>query len=166
MSFDRILRLYCSKSSSILNSYREKPNIYNESFKEAFRSIKNNQKQLTGWFSKEMQSWHTFSRLGAVLIVVLTPHMSGHLMKPIKYTEDFKGAIRNIKNYKKCPKRAIQVFFLQIRCQGTLWNQLETIKTSNKLSRTSKSQIQPESDKNCQKGNFQRRLQSSGILLR
>ena len=42
-----------------------------------------------------------FSRLRAVLIVivVLTPHMSGHLMKPFKYTEDFKGAIKNIKNY-------------------------------------------------------------------
>ena len=54
-------------------------------------------------------------KVGARLILVLTPHISGHLMKPIIYTVVFTGAVRNVKSSKygkNEPKTAKSVIFL------------------------------------------------------
>ena len=81
--------------------------------------------------------------------------MSGYLTEPIRDNEDFKGAVRNVQNGPKQPnacfskEMAVLTHFfkgygrdsscsLLIKCQGTLWNQSETMKTSKEPSGKSK----------------------------
>ena len=68
-----------------------------------------------GIFKGDNSLYTLFSRLWARLILVLTPHISGHLMKPIIYTVVFTGAVRNVKSSKygkNEPKTAKSVIFL------------------------------------------------------
>ena len=74
------------------------------------------------------------------------------LMKPIRDNEDFKGAVRNVKNNQKRAKKIKRVIFKGdgsldtlfngfgrdlscsrlFTCMGILWNKSEAVKTSKK----------------------------------
>ena len=89
-------------------------------------------------------------------------------MEPIRDNEDYKGAVRNVKNGPKSANKAKRVIFKGggsldthfagygrdssfsglLTCQGILLNQSDTIRTSNELSGTSKmAQIGPNQQK-------------------
>ena len=93
-----------------------------------------------------------FSRFLERLNVFWIPHMSGYLMdliKLIRDDEDFKGALRNVKNGPKMANKVIRVIFKGVvvlkhffhgygrdsscsgllTCQGNLWNHSETMGT-------------------------------------
>ena len=112
-----------------------------------------------------------FSRFLERLNVFWIPHMSGYLMdlmKPIRDNEDFKGAFKNVKNGPKMAKKVKRVIFKGVvvlthlfhgygsesscsgllTCQGSPWNQSETMRTSKDPSGISKKA------KNGQKGDF------------
>ena len=102
--------------------------------------------------------------------------MSGYLIEPIGDNEDFQGAFRNVQKGQKQPnlwfskETAVLTHFFQgygrdsscsglLTCQGTLWNQSETMKTFQDPSGTSKR------TKNSQIVDFQRRWQSWYIFF-
>ena len=64
---------------------------YDEDYKGAVSKIQNKRKKLPGLCER--------------LKVFLTYHMSRYLMILFKDTEDFKGAIRNVKNCQNLQKR-------------------------------------------------------------
>ena len=82
--------------------------------------------------------------------------MSGYLIEPIRDDEDIQGAIRNVQKGQKQPNgcfskemAVLTNFFFKgygrysrwsgfLTCQGTIWNQSETMRTSKDLSGTSK----------------------------
>ena len=97
--------------------------------------------------------------------------MSGYLIEPIRDNEDFQGAFRTILRGQKQPngwfskETTVLTHFFQgygrnsscsglLTCQGSLWNQSETMRTFQDPSGTSKSA------QNSQIGDFKRRLQS------
>ena len=94
-------------------------------------------------------------------------------IKPVRDNEDFKGAFRNAKNGPNRVKKVKRVAFKGVAvmahffhgygrdsscselftCQGNLWNQLETMRTSKDPSGISKMA------NNGQKGDFQRKTE-------
>ena len=46
------------------------------------------------------------SRLGVRLKTFMSPHMSEYLMKPMKYTVNFKGVVRSVNNCQKFQEKA------------------------------------------------------------
>ena len=88
------------------------------------------------------------------------------LIKLIRGNEDFKGALRNVKNGPKRAKKIIRVIFKEVvvlkhffhgyvrdsscsgllTCQGNLWNHSESIRTSKDASAIYKMAIDGQKD--------------------
>ena len=151
-----------------------------ENFKETIIIVKSRQKraqQLKRVIFKGDGSLDAlFSRFLERLNVFWIPHMSGYFMdliKLIRDDEDFKGALRNVKNGPKRAKNVIWVIFKGVvvlkhffhgygrdsscsgllTCQGNLRNHSETMRTSKGASAISKMA------NNGQKGDFQRKTE-------
>ena len=151
-----------------------------EDFKETVIKVKSGQKRAKKVkrviFKGDGSLDALFSRFLERLNVFWIPHMSGYLMdlmKPIRDNEDFKGAFRNVKNGPNRAKKVKRVIFKGVvvlthffhgygrdsscsgllTCQGNLWNQSETMRTSKDPSGISKMA------NNGQKGDFQRKTE-------
>ena len=127
-----------------MSRYRVEPIRENEYFQDAIRNVQR-------VIFKGVCRLDTFlSRLWEGLEVLWTFHISGYLMKPVRnFFEDFKKAVRNFKSGRKRRKSTVLTHLFQgcgrdskcsylLLCQGNLWNQRETTRTSKEPSEKSK----------------------------
>ena len=74
-----------------------------------------------------------FSRSCETFKVFWTTHFSGYLMEPIRDNDDFKEAVRNVKNGQKQPKTAKSMIFKVDSSLGAffsrLWERLDVFCT-------------------------------------